>query len=153
MAIVCSRFNGNVTELLLSGALAELDSHGVTEADRIVVWVPGAFELPLAAAATARSGQYDAVICLGSVIRGETSHYELIASQCASGIQGVQLELVLPVVFGVLTTENLEQALARAGGAHGNKGAEAARTAIEMANVLRRLERTRPGFLDEIVAG
>ncbi len=135
-----------MTRLLLAGALAELDRRGVTGADRTVVWVPGAFELPLAAAVAARSGQYDAVICLGAVIRGETSHYDLIAGRCAAGIQQVQLELSLPVVFGVLTTENLDQALARAGGSAGDKGAEAATTAIEMANVLRLLERARPGF-------
>jgi len=146
IAVACSRFNGNVTRLLLAGALAELDRRGVTGADRTVVWVPGAFELPLAAAVAARSGQYDAVICLGAVIRGETSHYDLIAGRCAAGIQQVQLELSLPVVFGVLTTENLDQALARAGGSAGDKGAEAATTAIEMANVLRLLERARPGF-------
>jgi 6,7-dimethyl-8-ribityllumazine synthase len=146
IAVACSRFNGNVTRLLLAGALGELDSRGVTGADRTVVWVPGAFELPLAAAAAARSGQYDAVICLGAVIRGETSHYDIIAGQCAAGIQQIQLELSLPVVFGVLTTENLDQALARAGGSAGDKGAEAATTAIEMANVLRLLERARPGF-------
>ena len=109
IAVACSRFNGNVTRLLLAGALAELDRRGVTGADRTVVWVPGAFELPLAAAVAARSGQYDAVICLGAVIRGETSHYDLIAGRCAAGIQQVQLELSLPVVFGVLTTENLDQ--------------------------------------------
>ena len=146
IAIVCSRFNGNVTGLLLNGALAELDNRGVTEADRTVVWVPGAFELALGASVAARTGQYDALICLGAVIRGETSHYELIAGECAAGIQRVQLELTLPVVFGVLTTENLAQALARAGGASGNKGAEAAATAIEMANVLRELAQTRPGL-------
>ena len=153
IAIACSRFNGNVTDLLLNGALAELDGHGVKKADRTVVWVPGAFELPLAASVAARSGQYDAVICLGAIIRGETSHYELIAGECASGIQRLQLELTLPVVFGVLTTEDLAQALARAGGAHGNKGAEAAATAIETVNVLRELERTRPGLFEDAPAG
>jgi len=152
IAIVCSRFNGNVTGLLLNGALAELDGRGVTEGARTVVWVPGAFELPLAASVAARTGQYDAVICLGAVIRGETSHYELIAGECAAGIQRVQLELTLPVVFGVLTTENLAQALGRAGGASGNKGAEAAATAIETVNVLRELERTRPGLSENVRA-
>ncbi|MGA2529125.1 MAG: 6,7-dimethyl-8-ribityllumazine synthase [Acidimicrobiales bacterium] len=148
VAIVCSRFNGEVTGRLLEGTLVELDRSAVTEADRTVVWVPGAFELPLAAMALARTRQYDAVICLGAVIRGETSHYDFVAGECAAGLQRVQLEMNLPVVFGVLTTENLEQALARSGGAVGNKGTEAAMTAIEMANVLRQLESARPGMAD-----
>jgi len=139
VAVACSRFNGHVTELLLAGALAELEDLGVAEDDRTVAWVPGAFELPLVAKAMARTGRYDAVVCLGAVIRGETSHYDFVAGECANGLQRVQLEMSLPVVFGVLTTENLEQALERAGGALGNKGNEAAATAVEMANVLRRL--------------
>jgi 6,7-dimethyl-8-ribityllumazine synthase len=128
-----------VTSLLLTGALAELDRSGVAAADRTVAWVPGAFELPLAAMAMATTRRYDAVVCLGAVIRGETSHFDFVAGQCAAGIQRVQLDMELPVVFGVLTTENLDQALARAGGGLGNKGAEAATSAIEMANLLRRL--------------
>ena len=139
LAIACSRFNGEVTELLLAGAVAELERSGVAEEDRTVAWVPGAFELPLAARAMGRTGVFDAVICLGAVIRGETSHYDFVAGECASGLQRVQLEMDLPVVFGVLTTDNLEQAIARAGGARGHKGTEAAATAVEMANVLRRL--------------
>jgi len=146
IAVACSRFNGQVTALLLQGALSELDRCGVAEADRTVVWVSGAFELPLAAMALARTDQYNAIICLGAVIRGETSHYELVAGQCAAGLQRVQLDMTLPVVFGVLTAENLEQALERAGGALGNKGIEAAATGIEMANLLRRLEQVRPGM-------
>jgi 6,7-dimethyl-8-ribityllumazine synthase len=146
IAVACSRFNGHVTGLLLTGALAELARCGVAEADRTVVWVSGAFELPLAAKAVALTGQYDAVICLGVVIRGETTHYDIVAGECAAGIQRVQLEMRLPVVFGVLTTENLEQALARAGGPVGNKGTEAAMTASEMANVLRQLQWARPGM-------
>jgi 6,7-dimethyl-8-ribityllumazine synthase len=139
IAVTCSRFNGHVTGLLLAGALAELDRRGVAETDRTVVWVPGAFELPLAAMTMATTGRFDAVVCLGAVIRGETSHYDFVAGECAAGIQRVQLDTRLPVAFGVLTTENLDQALARAGGAAGNKGTEAAATAIEMANLLRRL--------------
>lgn len=139
IAVVCSRFNGHVTGLLLSGALAELDRRGVAEADRAVAWVPGAFELPLAAMTMAGTCRFDAVVCLGAVIRGETSHYDFVAGQCAAGIQRVQLDMKLPVIFGVLTTENLDQALARAGGALGNKGTEAAATAIETANLLRKL--------------
>jgi 6,7-dimethyl-8-ribityllumazine synthase len=139
IAIACSRFNGQVTSLLLEAALAELDRCQVTEAQRTVVRVPGAFELPLAAMALARSGDYDAIVCVGAVIRGETSHYDFVAGQCAAGIQRVQLDTGLPVAFGLLTTENLQQALDRAGGDRGNKGTEAAATAIEMANVLRYL--------------
>jgi 6,7-dimethyl-8-ribityllumazine synthase len=137
VAVVCSRFNRHVTDLLLAGALAELEHGGVGADDRTVAWVPGAFELPLAAMVAARTRRYDAVICLGAVIRGETSHYDFVAGECASGLQRVQLEMALPVVFGVLTTENLDQALERAGGTLGNKGTEAAATAIEMAAVLR----------------
>ena len=145
LALVCSRFNSQVTDRLLAGALAELGRRGVAEADRNVVWVSGAFELPLGALTAARTGRYDAVVCLGAVIRGETSHYDFVAGQCAAGIQQVQLETGLPVVFGVLTTENLEQALARAGGTKGDKGADAALTAIEMVSVLRRLSQTGVG--------
>jgi 6,7-dimethyl-8-ribityllumazine synthase len=145
IAVACSRFNGQVTGLLLDGALAELDRRGVAEADRTVVWVPGAFELPLAAMTVAGTRCFHAVVCLGAVIRGETSHYDFVASECAAGIQRVQLDMKLPVVFGVLTTENLEQALARAGGALGNKGTEVAATAIEMANLLRELASTGAG--------
>jgi len=152
IALACSRFNGQVTGLLLAGALAELDRCGVAKEDRTVIWVSGAFELPLVAMAVARTGRYDAIICLGAVIRGETSHYDFVAGQCAAGLQRVQLEMSLPVVFGVLTTENLEQALARSGGAVGNKGTESAMTAIEMANLLRQVESTRPGVLDNASA-
>jgi len=152
IALACSRFNGQVTSLLLRGAIAELDRCGVAENQRTVIWVPGAFELPLAAMAVARTDQYDAVICLGAVIRGETSHYEIVAGECAAGIQRVQLEMGLPVVFGVLTTENLDQALDRAGGALGNKGTEAAMTAIEMSDVLRRLKWSRPALSGGVAA-
>ena len=148
IAVVCSRFNGEVTSRLLKGVLAELDRCSVTEADRTVVWVPGAFELPLAAMALARTRQYDAVICLGAVIRGETSHYDFVAGECAAGLQRVQLEMNLPVVFGVLTTESLRASSRALGGAVGNKGTEAAMTAIEMSNVLRQLESARPGMAD-----
>ena len=156
IAVACSRFNGRVTDMLLAGALAELDRRGVAETDRTVVWVPGAFELPLAAMTLAGTRQFDAVVCLGAVIRGETSHYDFVAGECAAGIRRVQLDMRLPVVFGVLTTENLDQALARAGGALGNKGTEAAATAIEMANLLRRLASTAagvPGNAGTAIAG
>lgn len=145
IAVVCGRFNQHVTELLLSGALAELEHLGVAGADQVVAWVPGAFELPLAAATVARTGAVDAVVCLGAVIRGQTSHYDFVAGECAAGLQRVQLDTGLPVVFGVLTTENLDQALARAGGALGNKGAESVATAIEMVHLLRGLGRLGEG--------
>ena len=149
-ALVVSKYNDFVTDRLQAGALAALAASGVGSDDITVIRVPGAFEIPLAAQHAAESGRFDAIVCLGCLIRGETSHYELIAGECAAGIQRVQLELTLPVVFGVLTTENLAQALARAGGASGNKGAEAAATAIEMANVLRVLEQTRPGLSADV---
>jgi 6,7-dimethyl-8-ribityllumazine synthase len=140
IAVACSRFNREVTELLAEGALRRLLELEVPENGIDEVWVPGAFELPLAARVFALSGSVDAIIGLGAVIRGETSHYDLIAAECASGLQRVQLETGVPVVFGVLTTENLEQALDRCGGRHGHKGVEAAETAVEMANLVARIE-------------
>lgn len=137
IALVCGRFNLDITTLLLDGALAELEHLGVGSTDQAVVWVPGAFELPLAARELARTGHFDAVICLGAVIRGETTHYDFVAGECAAGLQRVQLDSGLPVIFGVLTTENLDQAYARAGGALGNKGTEAVSTAVEMVHVVR----------------
>ncbi|MDQ3574029.1 MAG: 6,7-dimethyl-8-ribityllumazine synthase [Actinomycetota bacterium] len=139
LAIVCSRFNDLVTERLLAGALDGLARHGVDEASITVAWVPGAFEVPLAAARLAGSGDVDAVICVGAVIRGATGHYEHVAGQCAAGIQRAQLDTGVPVIFGVLTTETTEQALDRAGGKGGNKGFEAATAAIEMADLMRQL--------------
>lgn len=139
LAVACGRFNQQVTERLLGGALAETARRGVREHDVVVVFVPGAFELPLAAAELARTGRVDAVVCLGSVIRGETTHYDFVAGQCASGLQQVQLAARMPIVFGVLTTEDLDQALARSGGSAGDKGAEAVTTAIEMVHVLKQV--------------
>ena len=139
VAIACARFNDLVTERLLEGARDGLLRHGVDEASVSVIWVPGAFELPLVSLRAAQSGEYDAVIALGAVIRGETGHYEQVAGQCAAGLQRVQLDTGIPVVFGVLTTETVEQAVERAGTKLGNKGAEAAVTAIEMADLLRQL--------------
>jgi 6,7-dimethyl-8-ribityllumazine synthase len=137
IAVVCARFNDEVTVRLLSGALAKLDECGVPADNRLVVWVPGSFELPLAAQGLAHSGGFDGVICLGCVIRGETAHFDFVAGECAAGLQRVQLETNLPIIFGVLTTENLAQALERSGGAVGNKGEEAAETVIEMVNVIK----------------
>jgi 6,7-dimethyl-8-ribityllumazine synthase len=135
-AVAASRFNRVVTDRLVEGAVACFRQHGVSEDDVVVVWAPGAFELPLVASHLAESGTYDAVVCLGAVIRGETAHFEHVAGQAASGIQQVSLETNVPCAFGVLTTDTLEQALDRAGGKHGNKGWDAAASAIEMASLL-----------------
>jgi 6,7-dimethyl-8-ribityllumazine synthase len=138
-AIVAARFNEVVTAKLLSGAVDCLSSHDVDGEDIDVAWVPGAFELPLAGRAFAKAGTYDAVICLGAVIRGETPHFDLVAGQAAEGIRRVAEDTGVPVIFGVLTTDTLEQAVERAGGAHGNKGWDAAMAAIEMASLLDQL--------------
>jgi 6,7-dimethyl-8-ribityllumazine synthase len=139
LGVVAARFNGDVTKLLLEGALDELADRGV-ESDAVqVAWVPGAFEIPLAAKQLAESGELDAVICVGAVIRGDTPHFDYVAGECAAGISRVGLDTGIPVAFGVVTTDDLDQALARAGGAEGNKGAEAAATAVEMVDLLRKL--------------
>jgi 6,7-dimethyl-8-ribityllumazine synthase len=130
-AIVVARFNSHITEKLLEGAVEALKK--ANAAEHKVFSVPGAFELPLAAKKLARRGGYDAVIALGAVIRGDTPHFDYVAGEAARGLQNVALDTGVPVIFGVLTTDNLEQAEARAGGAHGNKGFDAAMTAIEMA--------------------
>ncbi len=138
IAVIAARFNDHITKPLLAGALDTLHEHGVT-GDVPVFWVPGAFEIPLVAKRLASSGVYDAVVCLGAVIRGDTPHFDYVAGECASGISHVALSTEVPCVFGVLTTDDLDQALARSGGAEGNKGCEAARTAIEMVALLQRL--------------
>ncbi len=138
VCVVVARWNSFVTEKLLSGALACLREHGLRPGDITTAWVPGAFEIPSAARWAAESGRYDAVICLGAVIRGETAHFEYVAGGAAQGILRVAQDTGVPAIFGVLTVETVEQALARAGGKEGHKGEEAARTAIEMAN-LRKL--------------
>src|SRR5262245_52098115 len=135
LAIVAGRFNDHVTKPLLEGALDTLHDLGLDHAP--VHWVPGAFEIPLLAKRLAPS--YDAIICLGAVIRGDTPHFDYVAGECAAGIQRVALDTDTPIIFGVLTTDNLEQAMARAGGDHGHKGSEAARTAVEMVSLLRQL--------------
>lgn len=135
-AVVVSRFNEVVTARLLEGALSALRRHGVSEDDVEVAWTPGALEIPLVARRLAESEQFDAVVCLGAVIRGETAHFEYVAGETARGIQRVALETGSPCTFGVLTTETLDQALDRAGGKHGNKGWEAATAAIEMAGLV-----------------
>jgi 6,7-dimethyl-8-ribityllumazine synthase len=135
LAIVAGRFNDHVTKPLLEGALDTLHDLGLDDVP--VHWVPGAFEIPLLAQRLAPA--YDAVICLGAVIRGDTPHFDYVAGECAAGIQRVALDTETPIIFGVLTTDNLEQAMARAGGDHGHKGSEAARTAVEMVSLLRLL--------------
>ena len=136
VGIVVARFNEVITKLLLNGALETLTRCGVRDADITVAWVPGSFELPVVARAFAKSGRYDAVICLGAVIRGETTHYDMVAGQAQSGAGAVGMETGIPTVFGVLTTENMEQAINRAGGKSGNMGANAALAAIETASVI-----------------
>ncbi|HEV2994061.1 MAG TPA: 6,7-dimethyl-8-ribityllumazine synthase [Acidimicrobiia bacterium] len=143
VAIVAGRFNEHVTTPLLAGAQATLAEHGLDPDTVPVVWVPGAFEIPLAAKRLAASGTVDAVICVGAVIQGETAHFEYVAGPCASGIAQAALDTGVPVAFGVLTTRDERQALDRAGGPAGNKGAEAARTALEMVALLRSLPSAR----------
>lgn len=138
-AVVAGRFNELVTSKLLEGALDGLRAHGVGEEDLVVAWVPGAFELPLVARRLAESGTYDAVVCLGAVIRGDTAHFDHVAGQAAAGIRAAAEDTGVPVIFGVLTTDTLEQAIDRAGGKHGNKGWDAAMAAMETASVLDRL--------------
>ncbi len=141
LAIAVSRFNRLVTEPLLSGAREELLRHGVAEADVDVAWVPGAFELPLAVQRLARTGRYAGVIALGAVVRGATPHFDYVAGQAASGLGAVARETGVPVAFGVLTTDTMEQSLDRAGGKAGNKGAEAALTVLELAGLLESVDK------------
>lgn len=139
-ALVVSRFNEFITSKLLAGALDALTRHGVDpERDVEIAWVPGSWEIPLAASKLARSRRYDAVVCLGCIIRGDTPHYEYIAAEAAKGIAQAMLETGVPITFGVLTTDNLEQAIERAGTKAGNKGADAALSAIEMVSLLRQI--------------
>jgi 6,7-dimethyl-8-ribityllumazine synthase len=137
--IVASRFNDFITARLLDGAVDALVRHGASESDIEVVRVPGAYEIPLVAREMARSKKYSAVICLGAVIRGATPHFEYVSSEVSKGVAAVSLETGLPVVFGVLTTDSIEQAVERAGTKSGNKGWDAALSAIEMANLMKQL--------------
>jgi 6,7-dimethyl-8-ribityllumazine synthase len=139
VAVVASRFNEMIVSRLLKGALEGLRAREVADEDVDVAWVPGAFELPLVAHRMAASGGYDAVICLGAVIRGETPHFDYVAGEAAAGIRRAAEDTGVPVIFGVLTTDTLEQASERAGGAHGNKGWDAAMAALEMASLCERL--------------
>lgn len=141
IGIVTARFNDFITSRLLGGAMDGLKRHDVPEENVDVAWVPGAFEIPLIASKMAKSGKYDAVICLGAVIRGATSHYDYVCSEVSKGIASVSLETGVPVMFGVLTTDNIEQAIERAGSKAGNKGFEFATGAIEMINLIRNIEK------------
>lgn len=140
IAVVVSRFNGEITAKLLEGAVACLVKHGVRFHDIDVVWVPGAWELPVTAARVLSMDRYDAVVALGAVIRGDTPHFDYVAGEAARGLADLQREFVVPVGFGVLTTNDDAQAEARAGGAHGNKGWDAALAALEMADLFARLD-------------
>lgn len=138
-AIVASRFNEFITSKLLEGALDMLRRHGAAENAVDVVWVPGAFEIPLAAKKLASCGKYDAVICVGAVIRGATAHYDYVCSEVSKGVAQAALATGVPVIFSVVTTENIEQAVERAGTKAGNKGADGAMAAMEMANLLKKI--------------
>ena len=139
VGIVASRFNEIIVNKLLGGAVDGLVRHGVEEENITAAWVPGAFEIPLTAAKMAKSGKYDAVICLGAVIRGATSHYDYVCNEVSKGVASVGLSTGVPVLFGVITTENIEQAIARAGSKAGNKGYDCALSAIEMVNLLEQM--------------
>ncbi len=139
IAIVVARFNDFITQRLLDGARGALASHGVREEDTLVAWVPGSFELPVTAKALAQTHQYDAIVCLGAVIRGETTHYDMVAGQAQSGIGRAALDTGVPIMFGVLTTETMDQAVNRAGGKSGNLGYNAAVGAIEMAQLFKKI--------------
>ena len=140
VGIVAARFNEFIVSKLISGATDGLVRHDVREEDIEIAWVPGAFEIPLIASKMAKSGKYDAVICLGAVIRGATTHYDYVCSEVTKGIASVSLGADIPVLFGILTTENIEQAIERAGTKAGNKGYDCAVGAIEMVNLIRKIE-------------
>lgn len=142
--IVVSHFNELITKNLLAGALDALQRHGVKSCDITTVWVPGAFEIPLAAQQMARTKKYDAIICLGAVIRGSTAHFDFVAGQAASGIARISLDFGLPVIFGVTTPDTIEQAIERAGCKAGNKGYDSAVAAIEMIDIMKRINSEEP---------
>lgn len=139
VAIVASRFNEIIVNKLLGGAVDGLVRHGVEEDNITAAWVPGAFEIPVVASKMAQSGKYDAVICVGAVIRGQTTHYDYVCNEMSKGIAEVGLDTGIPVLFGIVTTENIEQAIARAGSKSGNKGYDCALSAIEMVNLMEQL--------------
>lgn len=151
IGIVASRFNELITNKLVGGALDTLKRHGVEDDDIDIAWVPGAFEIPLVAKRMAASGRYDAVICLGAVIRGATTHYDYVCAEVSKGIAQVSMNTDVPVLFGVLTTENIEQAIERAGTKAGNKGSDCAMAALEMAGLMEEfddIEDEADGYLD-----
>ena len=137
--IIVSRFNEFICSKLLSGAVDELKRHGVSEENIDIVWCPGAFEIPLVANKCAKTNKYSAIITLGAVIKGSTSHYDFVCAEVSKGVASVGLETEIPVIFGVLTTDNIEQAIERAGTKAGNKGSDAAKSAIEMASLVKKL--------------
>ena len=139
IGIVAARFNEFIVSKLVGGAMDGLIRHDVKEEDVTVAWVPGAFEIPVVAKKMAKSGKYDAVICLGAVIRGATSHYDYVCNEVSKGVASVSLETEIPVLFGVVTTENIEQAIERAGTKAGNKGYDCALSAIEMINLMKQI--------------
>lgn len=139
VCLIAARFNSFIVQKLVDGAVDGLVRHGVDEGSITLAWVPGAFEIPVAAKKAASSGKYDAVICLGAVIRGSTTHYEMVCAESAKGVAQVGLETGLPVLYGIITTENIEQAIERAGSKAGNKGYDCALSAIEMVNMLTSL--------------
>ena len=137
--IIVARFNEFISSKLLSGAIDELIRHGVKEENIDILWVPGAFEIPLIAKKSAKTGKYSAIITLGAVIKGSTSHYDYVCAEVSKGVAAVSLETGIPVIFGVLTCENIEQAIERAGTKAGNKGSDAAKSAIEMSNLISKI--------------
>jgi 6,7-dimethyl-8-ribityllumazine synthase len=139
IGIIASRFNEFITSKLVSGAEDCLKRHGVSDDDMSVAWVPGAFEIPVIAKRMAASGKYDAVICVGAVIRGATSHYDYVCNEVSKGIASVSLETGVPVLFGILTTDTIEQAIERAGTKAGNKGTDCAMSALEMVNLIKNI--------------
>lgn len=141
IGIIAARFNEFITSKLVGGAVDGLVRHDIPESDIDIAWVPGAFEIPLIASKMAKTGKYDAIICLGAVIRGATSHYDYVCSEVSKGIASVSLESGIPVMFGVLTTDTIEQAIERAGTKAGNKGYDCALGAIEMINLIREIEK------------
>lgn len=139
--IIAARFNEMITQALVDGAVRTFQEAGLSDDEIKRIWVPGAFELPVAAARAARSGAFKSVICLGAVIRGETPHFDYVAGPCASGLMNISIETGIPIVFGVLTTDTVDQALNRAGLKYGNKGADAANTALRMTTVLEQIDK------------
>ncbi len=139
IGIIASRFNEFITSKLVSGAEDCLKRHGVSDSDMSVAWVPGAFEIPVIAKQMAKSGKYDAVICVGAVIRGATSHYDYVCAEVSKGIAAVSLDTGIPVLFGILTTDTIEQAIERAGTKAGNKGTDCAMSALEMVNLMKNI--------------